>query len=66
MHVYEATVHPEDVGFDDREWETVRWCTEDELKSLASRDDVLCPDTAASIRKYFDLEPAFSSVDAND
>lgn len=52
MYVYEATVNREDVGFDDSEWADTRWCSEDELIDLAHRQDTLCPDTAAFVRKY--------------
>jgi 8-oxo-dGTP pyrophosphatase MutT (NUDIX family) len=58
MHVYEATVHREDVGFDDSEWVDSRWYAEHELIDLASRDHILCPDTAAFVRKYLRLTPA--------
>lgn len=55
MHVYQAIVNREDVGFDDTEWAASRWCTELELIDLAKSDNVLCPDTAAFVRKYLDL-----------
>jgi 8-oxo-dGTP pyrophosphatase MutT (NUDIX family) len=58
MHVYEATVNREDVGFDDSEWTDARWCSEDELIDLAGRDDTLCPDTAAFVRKYLRVAEA--------
>jgi 8-oxo-dGTP pyrophosphatase MutT (NUDIX family) len=58
IHVYEATVNREDVGFDDSEWNDSRWCSEDELIDLAKRQDTLCPDTAAFVRKYLRISDA--------
>jgi 8-oxo-dGTP pyrophosphatase MutT (NUDIX family) len=55
MHVFEATVNREDVGFDESEWSDSNWFTQDQLIDLAKRDDTLCPDTAAFVRKYLKI-----------
>lgn len=62
MHVYEATVNRADVGFDDSEWTNSRWCSENELIDLVENKDLLCPDTAAFVRKYLRLSDSVSDV----
>ena len=52
LHVFEAKVDRDDVGFDESEWSEVAWKSRNDLAIIAQETADLCPDTTAFVLKY--------------